>query len=190
MDASQPGIGAGLRAVCQYDRAAAEHHSSAVARIIEYGSRAVADHGQLLTRFDDIADLVHEAAHLGGRNSHAAVTATDVHAAEEVDGSGRTWSRNASYRKLSSMGRFCRNLRQGSRPDQRPFRSELGRLQFRRSHPAHGHGGAWAARRGEYRARSGVERPHSRQGRLDPYWLSFAKVRKGGAAYGFRELGI
>lgn len=55
-----------------------------MARIIEYGSRAVADHGQLLTRFDDIADLVHEAAHLGGRNSHAAVTATDVHAAEEA----------------------------------------------------------------------------------------------------------
>jgi lon-related putative ATP-dependent protease len=58
--------------------------SSAVARIIEYGSRAVDDQGHLSTRFGDIADLIREAAHLAGRNSHTAVTATDVRAAEEA----------------------------------------------------------------------------------------------------------
>jgi lon-related putative ATP-dependent protease len=58
--------------------------SSAVARIIEYGSRAVDDQDHLSTRFGDIADLVREAAHLAGRNSHVAVTATDVRAAEEA----------------------------------------------------------------------------------------------------------
>jgi lon-related putative ATP-dependent protease len=58
--------------------------SSAVARIIEYGSRAVDDQDHLSTRFGDIADLVREAAHLAGRNSHPAVTAADVRAAEEA----------------------------------------------------------------------------------------------------------
>jgi lon-related putative ATP-dependent protease len=58
--------------------------STAVARIIEYGSRAVEDQDHLSTRFGDIADLVREAAHLAGRNSHAAVTAADVRAAEEA----------------------------------------------------------------------------------------------------------
>jgi predicted ATP-dependent protease len=66
--------------------------SSAVERIIEYGSRAAEDQDHLSTRFGDIADLVHEASHLGGRNSHAAVTATDVRAAElkRLGGSGGT----------------------------------------------------------------------------------------------------
>ena len=58
--------------------------SLAVARIIEYGSRAVDDQDHLSTRFGDIADLVREGAHLAGRNSHTAVTARDVHAAEEA----------------------------------------------------------------------------------------------------------
>ena len=58
--------------------------STAVARIIEYGSRAVEDQGQLSTRFGDIADLIREAGHQAGRNSHHAVTAADVRAAEEA----------------------------------------------------------------------------------------------------------
>jgi lon-related putative ATP-dependent protease len=58
--------------------------STAVARVIEYGSRAVEDQEQLSTRFGDIADLVREAAHHAGRNSHQAVTAIDVRCAEEA----------------------------------------------------------------------------------------------------------
>jgi predicted ATP-dependent protease len=58
--------------------------STAVARIIEYGSREAEDRDWLSTRFGDIADLIREAAHLAGQNSHAAVTAVDIRAAEEA----------------------------------------------------------------------------------------------------------
>jgi predicted ATP-dependent protease len=56
----------------------------AVARIVEYGSRAVEDQDQLSTCFGDIADLIREAAHRAGTNSHQAVTIEDVRAAEEA----------------------------------------------------------------------------------------------------------
>lgn len=58
--------------------------AAAVARVIEYGSRAVEDQDQLSTRFGDIADLVREAAHRAGQNSHRVVTAADVRTAEEA----------------------------------------------------------------------------------------------------------
>ena len=58
--------------------------AGAVARVIEYGSRAVEDQDQLSTRFGDIADLVREAAHRAGQNSHRAVTAADIRATEEA----------------------------------------------------------------------------------------------------------
>jgi len=53
----------------------------AVARIIEYGSRAAGDQDQLSTRFGDIADLIREAAHRASSNNHPAVTAEDVRVA-------------------------------------------------------------------------------------------------------------
>jgi lon-related putative ATP-dependent protease len=56
----------------------------AVARIIEYGSRSAADQEQLSTQFGDIADLIREAGQQASQNSHGAVTATDVRAAEEA----------------------------------------------------------------------------------------------------------
>jgi len=56
----------------------------AVARVVEYGSRVAEDQDQLSTRFGSIADLVREAAHRAGKNSHDAVTAADVRAAEEA----------------------------------------------------------------------------------------------------------
>ncbi|MEW5974947.1 MAG: ATP-binding protein [Acidobacteriota bacterium] len=56
----------------------------AVARIVEYGSRAAADQDQLSTRFGDIADLIREAAHRASRNAHGTVTAEDVKATEEA----------------------------------------------------------------------------------------------------------
>ena len=58
--------------------------STAVARIIEYGSRAVEDQEKLSTRFGDIADLVREANYHARRNTHTAVNAADVRAAEEA----------------------------------------------------------------------------------------------------------
>lgn len=57
---------------------------SAVARIVEFGARSAEDQNELSTRFGDIADLIREAAHRAGGNSHAAVTAADVRAAEEA----------------------------------------------------------------------------------------------------------
>jgi lon-related putative ATP-dependent protease len=57
---------------------------TAVARVIEYGSRMAADQDELTTRFGDIADLVREAAHRAGQNSHKAVTAADIRDAEEA----------------------------------------------------------------------------------------------------------
>jgi lon-related putative ATP-dependent protease len=56
----------------------------AVARVIDYGSRAAADQDQLSTRFGDIADLIREAAHRAAGDSRSAVTAEDVRAAEEA----------------------------------------------------------------------------------------------------------
>jgi lon-related putative ATP-dependent protease len=56
----------------------------AVARIVEYGSRIADDQDELSTRFGEIADLVREAAHRASRNSHAAVAAGDVRAAEQA----------------------------------------------------------------------------------------------------------
>jgi len=56
----------------------------AVARVVEYGSRVAEDQDQLSTRFGSIADLIREAAHRAGKNSHDAVTAADVRAAEEA----------------------------------------------------------------------------------------------------------
>jgi lon-related putative ATP-dependent protease len=58
--------------------------SAAVARIIDYDSRAVEDQDHLSTRFGDIADLIREAAHHAGQNTHTAVTASDVRGAEEA----------------------------------------------------------------------------------------------------------
>jgi predicted ATP-dependent protease len=56
----------------------------AVARIIDYGSRIAEDQEELTTRFGDIADLIREAAHEAGQNSHVAVTATDIAVAEDA----------------------------------------------------------------------------------------------------------
>ena len=57
---------------------------TAVARVIEYGSRAADDQDFLTTRFGDIADLIREATHHAGLNSHQAITADDVRAAEDA----------------------------------------------------------------------------------------------------------
>jgi len=56
----------------------------AVARVIEYGSRAVGDQTKLSTRFGDITDLIQEAAHRAAQNTHTCVTADDVRVAEEA----------------------------------------------------------------------------------------------------------
>ncbi len=57
---------------------------TAVARVIEHGSRAVEDQDQLSTRFGDIADLAREAAYHAARGGRAAVTAADIRAAEDA----------------------------------------------------------------------------------------------------------
>jgi len=57
---------------------------TAVARVIEFGSRAADDQDFLTTRFGDIADLIREATHHAGQNSHQAITADDVRAAEDA----------------------------------------------------------------------------------------------------------
>ncbi|MBZ5621932.1 MAG: AAA family ATPase [Acidobacteriia bacterium] len=72
---------------------------TAVARVVEYGSRAVEDQDQLSTRFGDIADLLREAAHLAGRNSHQTVTAADIRAAEEA----RRYRQNLMEERLQEM---------------------------------------------------------------------------------------
>ena len=56
----------------------------AVARLVEYGSRAAGDQTKLTTRFGEIADVVHEAAHRAAQARRSVVTADDVRAAEEA----------------------------------------------------------------------------------------------------------
>ena len=69
---------------------------TAVARIIEYGSRAADDQDQLSTQFGEIADLIREATHHAGQNAHQAITAADVRAAEEA----RRYRRNLVEERL------------------------------------------------------------------------------------------
>jgi len=69
---------------------------SAVARVIEYGSRAADDQDHLSTQFGDIADLIREATHHAGQNSHQTITAADVRAAEEA----RRYRRNLVEERL------------------------------------------------------------------------------------------
>jgi lon-related putative ATP-dependent protease len=57
---------------------------SAVARIIEHGSRIAENQDKLSTRFGDVADLIREAAHRASQNSHGTVTAQDVRESEEA----------------------------------------------------------------------------------------------------------
>lgn len=54
----------------------------AVARVVEYGSRAAADQARLSTRFGDIADVVREADHRAAQAGRERVTADDVRGAE------------------------------------------------------------------------------------------------------------
>ncbi|MBL8057613.1 MAG: AAA family ATPase, partial [Anaerolineales bacterium] len=54
----------------------------AVARVVEYGARAAGDQTRLTTRFGEIADLVHEAAHRAAQAGRPSVGAEDVRAAE------------------------------------------------------------------------------------------------------------
>ena len=68
----------------------------AVARIIEYGSRVAEDQDELSTRFGDIADLIREAGHRAGKNSHQAVTSEDVRAAEKA----RQYRQNLAEERL------------------------------------------------------------------------------------------
>ncbi len=57
---------------------------TAVARIVEYGSRTADDQDKLSTIFGDIADLIREASHLASKNAHSAITAGDIRVVEEA----------------------------------------------------------------------------------------------------------
>jgi lon-related putative ATP-dependent protease len=64
----------------------AEHNlppfdASAVAQIVEHGSRSVEDQTKLSTQFGDIADLIIEAAHWARKAKRTVVTAADVRTA-------------------------------------------------------------------------------------------------------------
>jgi lon-related putative ATP-dependent protease len=53
-------------------------HKTAVAKVVEYGSRLIQDKQKLSTRFIEIADLVAESSFWASRNGNAYVTAEDV----------------------------------------------------------------------------------------------------------------
>ena len=53
-------------------------NSTAVARVVEYGSRLAEHQGKLSTRFGAVTDLVREASYWAGRENHDPVTAVDV----------------------------------------------------------------------------------------------------------------
>ena len=93
--ASERAYGLFVAAITQQDKTL-PFDRGAVARIIEYGSRAAEDQDRLSTRFGEIADLIREAAHRAGRNAHTAVTAGDVRAAEDA----RRYRRNLLEERL------------------------------------------------------------------------------------------
>lgn len=71
----------------------------AVARVIEFGTRLADDQQWLTTRFGEIADLVHEAAHRARRNGNGAVTSADVKAAEQA----RRFRQNLAEERVQQM---------------------------------------------------------------------------------------
>lgn len=56
---------------------------SAVAKVVEFGSRLIEDKDRLSTKFIEISDLVSEASHWAIENGHSLVTASDVQEALE-----------------------------------------------------------------------------------------------------------
>lgn len=66
-----------VRTICEEEKLR-PFHRTAVARIVEYGSRLVGDQQKLSTRFGPIADLVREAHYRASRNGHEVVTGDDV----------------------------------------------------------------------------------------------------------------
>jgi lon-related putative ATP-dependent protease len=56
---------------------------TAVAKVVEYGSRLVEQQNKLSTRFGEVADLIREASYWAGENGRSLVTATDVQQAQE-----------------------------------------------------------------------------------------------------------
>ncbi len=72
---------------------------SAVARVIEFGTRMAEDQAWLTTRFGEVADLVHEAAHHAKRNGNGAVTSQDIIAAEQA----RRFRQNLAEERVQQM---------------------------------------------------------------------------------------
>ena len=80
---SERGYALFVSTIAQLDKAK-PFDRAAVARIVEYGSRAAEDQDQLSTQFGEIADLIREAAHRAGSNHAAVVTKAEVRAAEDA----------------------------------------------------------------------------------------------------------
>lgn len=66
-----------VAARCHEDQLA-HFDRSAVAQVVEYGSRLADSQRKLSTRFGNISDLIHEAAYWASRNGHEVVTGADV----------------------------------------------------------------------------------------------------------------
>lgn len=60
-----------------------QFHKTAVARVVEFGSRLIEDKDRISTKFIDIADLISEASHWAGQNGNHYVMAEDVEKALE-----------------------------------------------------------------------------------------------------------
>jgi lon-related putative ATP-dependent protease len=56
---------------------------TAVAKVVEYGSRLVEQQNKLSARFGEVADLIREASYWAGENGRSLVTADDVQQAQE-----------------------------------------------------------------------------------------------------------
>ena len=149
----------------------------AVARIIEYGSRAAEDQDHLSTQFGDIADLIREATHHGSQNAHTTITAADVCAAEEARRYRQNLVEERLQESLADGTDAAGKHRQRGGADQWALRDGHGGLRIRASGAPDRFGGAGPARRGEHRAGSGDERPHPRERRPDPGRLPDPDVR-------------
>lgn len=147
---------------------------TAVARVIEYGSRAAGDQDHLSTTFGDIADLIREATQHASQNSHPAITAADVRAAEEA----RRFRQNLVEERLQETLLDGTVLLEntGTAVGRINGLSVIGMGDYSFGHPVRltatvGPGSTW---RVQHRERSRDERPDSRQRRADPQRLRAA----------------
>ena len=159
--------------------------ASGVARVIEYSGRLVEDQRKLTTRFAHVADVIQEAAFWAGqaqRPGPTIVIAADVQTRHRRAGLSVQPVRGADARTDHRRHNPGGGQRRSSGAGQRPGGAGIGRLCLRPAQSDHLQQLSGPRRGNQHRARGPSQRPHPRQGHLDPHRLPGRALRAGQTA--------